>query len=304
MNILLLFGLPDEILNAAQHAHPQWHFISKSDYQPTQAGTIDVILGWNATAAEIIAQPNRVRLVQTMSAGVDYLPLAELREQGILVANTSGIHAEPIAEYVLAGVLAFARGLFPVVTNWQQPLSQFALAESQAVVFGTGHIGTAIAKHLHQFGVQVIGVDRHGEPKPEFDQVTTDAQIAAKADIIVNVMPLTPQTQHYFNREFFSQLKRQPLFINAGRGPSVDEAALIAALAHQLEGAVLDVFETEPLPETSPLWQMPNVWLTPHVAGDVAHLRQQVAEIFLPNVASLEATGHLRDHQVNLSTGY
>ncbi|WP_407890855.1 NAD(P)-dependent oxidoreductase [Lacticaseibacillus sp. N501-2] len=304
MNILMLFALSDETVAQAAQAHPSWHFISKAAYRPEMAPTIDVILGWNQIGLDIIAQPNRVKFVQAMSAGVDYLPLAEFQRQNILLANVAGIHAEVIAEYVLAGILAFAHGMFPVATSWVRPQQMWSLQEAQAVIYGTGHIGTMIAKHLHQFGVKVIGVDRHGLPKADFDQVTTDKAIAQNADIIVNVMPLTPATQQYFDQAFFAQLAKQPLFINVGRGASVDEPALIQALDSQLKGAVLDVASVEPLPQTSPLWQLPNVWVTPHIAGQVTHLRQQVADIFLPNMAQFAQNGTLKSHQVNLSVGY
>lgn len=305
MKILMLFGLKPETVALTKQAHPTWQFIDKADYQPEMASDIDVILGWNATGAQIIAQPNQVKFVQAMSAGVDYLPLAEFAKQGIQLANVSGIHAEAIAEYVIAGILGFAHGLFPVATRWNRVTDHlWSLQDAQAVVYGTGHIGTLIAKHLRQFGVKVTGVDRHGVAKPEFDAVTTDKMVARHADIVVNVMPLTDATNKYFDADFFNQLENQPLFVNVGRGPSVDEVALVNALDHQLKGAVLDVFNEEPLPDTSPLWQLPNVWMTPHISGQVTHLRQQVADIFLPNVEQLEKTGTLNSHQVNLSAGY
>lgn len=305
MKILMLFGLKPETVALAQHAHPSWQFIDKADYKTEMASDIDVILGWNAIGAQILAQPNQVKFVQAMSAGVDYLPLTEFAKQEIQLANVSGIHAEAIAEYVIAGILGFAHGLFPVATSWNRVTDQlWSLRDTNAVVYGTGHIGTLIAKHLRPFGVKVTGVDRHGVAKPEFDAVTTDKLVARHADIVVNVMPLTHETHDYFDADFFNQLENQPLFVNVGRGPSVDEAALIQALDHQLKGAVLDVFNEEPLPDTSPLWQMPNVWMTPHISGQVTHLRQQVADIFLPNVAQLEKTGTLNSHQVNLSAGY
>ncbi|WP_125707944.1 NAD(P)-dependent oxidoreductase [Lacticaseibacillus porcinae] len=305
MNILMLFGLRDDTVQQAQSEHPTWHFIAKDDYQPEMAPTIDVIVGWNAIGDAIIAGPNQVKFVQAMSAGVDYLPLAEFAKQHIQLANVSGIHAEAIAEYVTAGVLSFARGMFPISTQWDHhPENQWELQEAKAVVYGTGHIGSAIAKHLQQFGVQVTGVDRHGIAKPPFDHVTTEKSAAIKADIIVNVMPLTAATHQYFDANFFDQLQNRPLFINVGRGPSVDEAALLKALDHQLKGAVLDVFTKEPLPQDSPFWTQPKVWMTPHISGLVTHLRVKVAAIFLPNVESLEQTGTLNSHQVNLSAGY
>jgi phosphoglycerate dehydrogenase-like enzyme len=208
MKILMLFGLKPETIVSAKQAHPTWQFIDKVDYKPDMAGDIDVILGWNAIGAQIIVQPNQVKFVQAMSAGVDYLPLAEFAKQGIQLANVSGIHAEAIAEYVIAGILGFAHGLFPVAMRWNRQTDHlWSLQDAQAVVYGTGHIGTLIAKHLRQFGVTITGVDRHGIAKPEFDAVTTDKLVARDADIIVNVMPLTDATKNILMLIFSSNWK-------------------------------------------------------------------------------------------------
>lgn len=310
MNILTLFALPDGA-KADFAAHPDWHVISKAAYTPDQAETIDVILGWDETGAALIAGPNQVKFVQTMSAGVDYLPLADLARQNIQLANTAGIHAEPIAASTLASVLAFARGLFPQVRQWDGAARREKMwlpAGKTAVVFGTGHIGRAIARRLNQQGMIVWGISRHGERAEGFAKVGTDADaadFAAQADVLINVMPLTAATAHFFDAKFFSSLQGKPLFINVGRGGTVDTVALRNALhAGRIEGAALDVFEQEPLPADDPLWQEPQVLITPHISGTVPHLRQAVYQIFKPNLEALAATGQIVKNQVDLSAGY
>ncbi|WP_125703396.1 NAD(P)-dependent oxidoreductase [Lacticaseibacillus daqingensis] len=310
MNILTRFGLPDGI-DAQLAEHPQLHFITKSDYTASMAPTIDVILGWDDTAAAILAGPNRVRFIQTVSAGVDYLPLAQLAAQGTILANTSGIHAVPIAQSTLAATLAFARGLFPIAKTWDNAdrrARQFTLTGETAIVYGTGHVGQAIAQALATQGMRVVGVSRRGVAVAPFAAVYTTPQAGgevAQARVLVNIMPLTAQTTHYFDHDFFSQPMAQPLFINVGRGPSVATDELLAALADgRVSGAALDVFEQEPLPDDSALWQQPNVLITPHISGTVPHLRQAVFEIFWPNLLSLEATGTILKNQVDLAAGY
>ncbi|MCI1894681.1 MAG: 3-phosphoglycerate dehydrogenase [Lactobacillus sp.] len=308
MKVLTLFALPA----AAQAQLPaNVTLISQADYTPDQASQIDVILGWNQIAQTILDGPNRLKFVQTVSAGVDYLPLAQLEVQGVVVANTSGIHAGPIASSTLAMILAFARGLFPVAHTWdneQRRGQLWSLDGGKAVIFGTGHIGQAIAKQLTAQGMQVYGISRHGAPVRGFVEVGTDQTATAwakDAQVLVNVMPLTASTTHFFNAAFFGQLEAAPLLVNVGRGESVDTAAMLAALhAGQLRGAALDVFETEPLPADSPLWQEQQVLITPHISGTVPHLRAAVADIFLPNLSAFAASGEIIKNQVDLTAGY
>ncbi|MFD1432910.1 NAD(P)-dependent oxidoreductase [Lacticaseibacillus yichunensis] len=308
MKTLTLFALPEGGRQTLEKAGVT--VLDEAQYDPSQAGSIDAILGWNDTGRALVEGPNQVQFIQTMSAGVDYLPLKALAAQHILVANTAGIHAVPIAESVTGMMLAFARGLYPLAAQWETTARDrmWTAAGKTAVVFGTGHIGQAIAQHLDALGMTVNGVSRHGEAKPGFAQVATTESgraLCQNAQVIVNVMPLTPATHHYFDHSFFAHLTSHPLFINVGRGPSVDTAALIEALEnHWVSGAALDVFEQEPLPADSGLWTRPDVLVTPHLSGTVEQLRQQVFNIFWPNLQQLMATGTLRKNQVDLAAGY
>ncbi|KRK73308.1 NAD(P)-dependent oxidoreductase [Lacticaseibacillus nasuensis] len=315
MNILTLFSLNGED-SATVNADGRFTMIPAAAFDVNrQAASIDVILGWGSAASQILNRTNRVRFIQAMSAGVDYLPLRQLAQEHILLANTSGIHAEPIAEHVLGSVLTFARGLRPTAplteAQWLDNARREAIwtaAGKTVLIYGTGHIGQAIAKLLRGIGMHTIGISRTGAAKPEFDRVGTDADstnFARVADVIVNVMPLTGETRHFFDARFFTALPQKPLFINVGRGASVDQKALVAALqAGRLRGAALDVFEVEPLPTNDPLWRLPNVLITPHLSGTVPNLRHRVFEIFWPNLLSIAKGGPLVKNQVDLSLGY
>lgn len=314
MNVLLLFGLTAEDQQALT-ALPGVHVFTPDTLSAEDWSQIDVILGWSELGAKLLAGPNRVKFIQAMSAGVDYLPLTQLQAQGAVVANTSGIHAQGIAEHVLGGVLAYARGLRPVVKEtageWADTARRHQIWEpagTKALIYGTGHIGQRTAQLLHAIGMTTLGISEHGQAKPHFDQVGVDADSAAfatQATVIVNIMPLTAATKHFFAAAYFQALTQQPLFVNVGRGPSVDTAALVEALQDgHLRAAVLDVFEQEPLPQDSPLYQLPNVLLTPHIAGTTPHKRAEVYEIFSENLIQFMKDGTLARNQIDYALGY
>lgn len=315
MEIYAAFGLKPEQLTSLTTSG--YTVMTAADFDLEAAvSSVEVVYGWDKNAQELLKHPNHVRWIQTMSAGVDYLPLADLAKRNIRVSNTSGIHAVPIAESVLSYLLAFGRGLnatrtlapaqyWPRTTVMQ---SMFTLQGKTAVIFGTGHIGQAIARLLTAFGVHVLGVSAHGRMVANFEQIGTDKDTATflkRADFVINVMPLTPATLHFFNTERFAQMRRQPIFVNVGRGPSVDTDALLVALNQgQITGAALDVFENEPLPASSPLFNDARVLLTPHVSGTVEHLRDVVFAIFNANLDEFSRTGQLVQNQVDLLAGY
>lgn len=315
MKVLALMSIPAPIKDQIA-ALPNVQ-IEGPDYL-AQHGLTDItaIFGWQSRLNDLIKENSTVRFVQSFSAGVDYFPLATFQEKNIVMANTSGIHARPIAESVLAYVLAFARGIADSAHRtpenfWDRDASRgdvFTLPGKTALIYGTGHIGRAIAEILTQQGMTVTGISHHGEAVAPFTAVGTDqdsAAFAKAADVIINIMPLTPETHHFFNAAFFNALTKKPLFINVGRGPSVDTGALVAALqTNQLSGAALDVFEQEPLPATSPLWQAPHLLMTPHVSGAFAEIYTAAATILYHNLAQFIRDGSLAENQVDLSQGY
>src|SRR5262249_58935438 len=171
--------------------------------------------------------------------------------------------------------------------DWQRRLWTL-LYEKTAVVVGIGVAGTAIGDLLHGFGMKVIGVSRTVRDIPGFASIMPTeklADAAAKADFLINVLPADPKNLGLFTREVFAIMKPTAFFINIGRGETVDEAALIDCLREKrIAGAALDVFATRPLPVSSPLWDMPNVVITPHVGGYVAEYEDYVMPIVIDNM--------------------
>ncbi len=277
---------------------------------------VDIIYGWDAVGQQLVAQAdNQVKWVQTISAGVDSLPLAQLQQQHVLLSNTSGIHAEGIAESVLGMLLMHVRGLQVAAVQqtkaqWHKPEHQqlTRLQGKKMLIYGTGHVGQRIAELATAVGMQTSGVNRSGHSAANFMHTYAMAEaqaVAAEADVIVNIMPLTAATKHFFNADFFNQLQRQPIFVNVGRGPSVDTTALLAALQQRQVGfAALDVFEKEPLPADHPLWQQDNVLLMPHLAGIFDGYMRAANQIFLTNLQQFLTNGELKQNQVDLSQGY
>ncbi|MGF2384370.1 NAD(P)-dependent oxidoreductase [Lentilactobacillus otakiensis] len=315
MKILDLFNLTEQ-QQAKLAGLGNVQVIEPQDLNDNNSKEIDAIYGWDAHAEEVLTASPKLKFIQSNSAGVDYMPLSEFQKKGIILANVSGIHAEPISETVIAYVLSFARGIVTTAAarpdkRWvgdQVRMQNYTLKNRTAVIFGTGHIGEAIAEKLQFFGTRTVGVSRHGNPVAHFDEVVTDDEgtdRAAKADFVINIMPLTPATKHFFNKKFFDEMINHPVFINVGRGPSVDTQALINALdQYKLAGAGLDVFESEPLEKSSPLWEMDNVILTPHISGGFQEYGAEAFDILYKNLASFIQTGEVAVNKVDLSAGY
>lgn len=295
--------------------YPTWSFKTPTDLTPAEYDQVVVMYGNHPLLAKLLAGPSsQLKFLQVISAGVDYLPLAALKQAGVLVANTSGIHADAISESVLAAMLTVVRGYHAAWVNqtgarqWSLPQLTSTLTGKQLLIYGTGEIGQATAAKAQVFGMHVIGVNTTGHAAPHFDQtVALDAttEVLKTANFIVNALPLTPTTHHLFNRQCFDQVEQQPMFINIGRGPAVDTTDLVAALdQHQLSWAALDVTEPEPLASTATLWQRPDVLITPHVSGQIAHFRETVFPIFSANFSQFVKNGQLARNQVNLGRGY
>lgn len=290
--------------------------ITAAEASAADLAQVTILLGWGPLGKEILELPeSQLQWIQVISAGVDALPLTELKKRGILLSNTSGIHAQAIAESVLGMLLAHVRGLQTAINqqaqvHWQTlPHKQLTtLTGKKLLIYGTGHIGQRIAALAQALGMETVGVNRSGHAAAHFTATYSMATAQAavqQADVIVNVMPLTATTNQFFNVDFFAQLQTQPIFINVGRGASVDTTALLRALqGGQISYAALDVVDPEPLPPTHPLWQQENLLLTPHISGIFDGYMQQVNQIFLPNLHQFLENGKLVQNQVDLTRGY
>jgi phosphoglycerate dehydrogenase-like enzyme len=231
------------------------------------------------------------------SAGADRPIYGELRKRGVTVTTSSGANAEAVAQMVLAGVLALARRL-PVIADaqrrkaWESLLGPRAprdLRNQTAVIVGMGPIGQEAARLLKAVRMRVIGVRRTATPVPPCDDVISFADwqtVLPQADWLILACPLTEETRAMLHAKTLAQLPQGAHLVNVARGEVAVESDVIAALqSGRLAGAFLDVFEKEPLVPTSPLWEMPNVIVSPHSAGHTTGHYAAVGEIFLDNLA-------------------
>ena len=238
----------------------------------------------------------RLSWLHTRNAGVDHPIFGRMLERGVTLSTAAGATAEPIAQSAIAGLLALSRG-FPAYADAQQrhawePAEDRGrpdLLDQTLVVFGLGAIGSAIARIAQAIGMHVVGVRRsparEGDPVDELHHPDALPSLLPRAEWLALACPLTAETRGLFDAAAFAAMPRGAHLLNVARGPVVDEPALIEALrSGQLGGAYLDVFEEEPLPEDSPLWDLPRVIVTPHNSGASAGNDPRAAEIFFDNL--------------------
>jgi phosphoglycerate dehydrogenase-like enzyme len=237
----------------------------------------------------------RLRWLHSFSAGVDHPVFARVAERGVRLTTSSGANAVTVAEGVVMSILALARHL-PRFLDAQrrhawQPRDVDGLEEAVLGVLGLGPIGLAVARLGAAFGMRVIGVRRRptGDEGCETWPLARLDELLPLVDWLVLALPLTAETRAIVDARALARLRPSARLVNVGRGKLVDEGALIEALtAGRLAGAALDVFAVEPLPPESPLWDLPNVLVTPHVAGSDPANEARVAAMFLDNLARYE----------------
>jgi phosphoglycerate dehydrogenase-like enzyme len=239
----------------------------------------------------------KLRLLHFLGAGTDGLfPARGLRAE-VVVANTRGMHADAMRDHVLAMILAFERELLRVVrqqaeARWERFAAGSVAGRTLAVV-GLGAVGRPIASAAAMLGMKVLGVKRTPGAAPAgVTELFTDqdlGDVLARADYVVVTVPLTPETRGMIGRPEIARLGPNAVVVDVSRGGVVDEGALTEALAsRRIRGAALDVFATEPLAASSPLWALPNVIITPHVAGWMPGYMDRAFAIVLDNVARFE----------------
>ncbi len=215
-----------------------------------------------------LARPNRPRVIQTLSAGVDWL-VGHVPED-VLVCNARGVYDVPLAEWVVGVILAQQRGLAAARDaqrrgEWVE-LQPEELAGRRVVILGHGSIGTEVAKRLRPFDVEIVGVARTAREGVLGMDALDD--VLPAADVLVDLLPLTSETAGLLDARRLGLLPDAALVVNAGRGRTVDTDALVEELRTGRLRAALDVTDPEPLPPGHPLWTLPNALITPHIAGD------------------------------------
>lgn len=219
-----------------------------------------------------IAEFVNLKHIQLTSAGFDRVPMDYVKKRGIKIFNAKGVYSIPMAELALTGVLQLYKQSKFFTNNqrehrWDKHRGLLELFGKSVCIVGCGNVGTECAKRFNAFGCATYGVDlypREDENYKEMYALRELDKAIERADIVVLTLPLTEETKHLFNKERFSKMKKGAVLVNIARGAVVDTEALVDALGNHLEGAVLDVFEEEPLNENSPLWDLENVIITPH----------------------------------------
>ena len=237
-----------------------------------------------------------LRVIQLTSAGLDRVPLDYICDHGISLHNAADVYTVPMAEFAVCGILQLYKKSRFFAANqaqhkWEKHRGLLELSGKRVCILGCGDVGREAAKRLKAFGCRITGVNRTARVLPDFDEVLPLDKLpdaAAVCDILICCIALTPETRGIVSKEVFDRLPAGAIFVNVARGALADEAALLAWL--QSGGrAVLDVFEEEPLPESSPLWDMENVILTPHNSfvgdGNRARLWETVSKALIGDKA-------------------
>lgn len=262
--------------------------------------------------SNIVDKASNLKWIHLLSAGADTLPFEKLKEMKVLVTNSRDVHKYQISQQVIGYMLMFERSLNTFLRNqikkvWDRSVRVSELTGKTALIIGVGSIGEEIARLLKEFGMKVYGIRNSGKPSLYVEKMYTsieDCDILPLADYVISILPLTKDTYHLIGENVFNRMKNSSYFINVGRGKVVDERALINALKNKvIKGAALDVFEEEPLREDSPLWDMENVIITPHIAGVTPLYMQRAMEILRENLDAYKEGRTLRNI-VNLDKGY
>lgn len=268
--------------------------------------TTQVLLGQPDLAAEYLHAGAQPDWIQSTWAGVTpILPYA--RRQPFQLTNIKGVFGQAIAEYLFAYLLADVRNTeqarIAQSTGRWQPFITGTLAHKHLVIVGAGSIGQKVASLAKAFNMRVSGISRSGAAQPNFDDLSPfPGANLGRADYLALILPDTPETTNLINREVLALLPDHCMLINVGRGTTLDHEALVIALqTGKLRKAILDVFPEEPLEPTSPLWQMPNAVVTPHIAA--ASHPGEIAPVFLNNLDKY-LTGQPLDHLVDVDRGY
>lgn len=259
------------------------------------------------------SQAPRLRWVHSFSAGVDRVLTPYIREHDILLSNSSGIHATPIAEHIIGFMLLFTRGFYRTFKNqgehvWKKDDTLGELRGASVLIVGMGAIGEETARLASAFGAHVSAVVRTVRERPSFvEKIGAAADIEGMlpdADFVAITLPYTRDTHHFFNAEKFARMKSSSVIINIGRGGIIDQDALIEALTERkIFGAALDVTDPEPLPKESPLWDMENVIITPHHSGLSHEYMNRAISLFCDNLKAFLDDFPL-PNEVNKALGY
>ena len=311
---------PASYYERAQRRWPAMRVVNLADYTAIESeiGDADIFAG-SSLRPQQFAAARKLKWIQTPSAGVNQLMYPELRGSGVIVTNARGVHVQAMSEHVLGMIIALARN-FPAAMcrlaqhKWAQqelgddPHMPRELGGQLVVLIGFGGVGRGVARLTRAMGMRVWAVTRSGRGDAALaDRIFPVAQLdeaLSAADFAVLAAPDTPETRQLIGARQLAAMKPTAFLINVARGSLIDEAALIEVLRRgKIAGAALDVTATEPLPETSPLWDCGNLFITPHLSASSDRLWEREGDLLLENLERWFSGRELLN-LVDLARGY
>jgi D-2-hydroxyacid dehydrogenase (NADP+) len=265
-------------------------------------GEADVVLASGMWKNDLIPHAGKLKFIQSISSGMDQYSKELLGAKGIRLASAAGVNARAVAEHALALILAIARRLPEARDNqhkktWRGMIGDLAQREDELggktlLIVGMGRIGSHLAKLAKAFDMKVVGIRRDPKAGPNgadsIHGMGDLVKLVPEADFVALTCSLTPETTGLMSAAAFAAMKPSSVFVNVARGKVADEAALIATMkGGKIWAAALDVTVDEPLPAGSPLWSMPNVFITPHTAGETRAYEDNVIDILMENLDRL-----------------
>lgn len=284
MKVLFTYNYGDEKMKAVEKLGYEIAYVSEKEVSYTdEISDTDVLVGYNPFPRLDISRLKQLKWIQLSSIGIDQVPIEKVKEQGIIVTNNRSGYSIPIGEWIVMMILELLKNSKAFYNKqrekkWKIDTTVLELYKKTVCFVGTGSIATEAAKRLQGFDANIIGVNTKGKKVVYFNSCypISDLEYAlSQADAVVLSIPYTKETHHLLNENNIGLLKKGACLINIARGSIVKESALIDALQKgYLRGAALDVFEEEPLPGTSPIWELDNVIITPHNSW-VSELRNE-----------------------------
>jgi phosphoglycerate dehydrogenase-like enzyme len=273
--------------------------------------TAEVLVAYRFPHREVAGKAPRLRWIHEIGAGIDHLLPLDWLPSRVILTNSSGVHAPKAGEFVACALLALNNLLPRHVTSqrahrWDQAFNDPITGKTLAVI-GVGTMGGEGARRAKQLGLRVLGIRRSGKPERHVDRMYRPdrlREVLPRADFVLVTAPLTDETRGLLGRKELDLLKPGAGLINMGRAGVVDYDALAEKLGRgELGGAILDVFDPEPLPESSPLWDCPNLIITPHVSSDALNYSERMLAIFAGNFRRFVAGRPLRN-RISPATQY
>ena len=314
INVYFTFEPREDLRASIIEEFPQVHFDFTYGLKGELLAKADVLVTYGEDLkANHLDNAPKLKWIFVASAGVEKMPADKIVERGIYVSNVRGIHKKPMTESILAHILAYKRAL-PFIyekqaqKQWDKKAKLSELNGSTALIIGPGAIGAEIGRILQAFDVKTIGCNRSGRAIPEMDETYKIDELLEqlpKADIVISMLPSTPETKHLLKDVHFMAMKSSAMFMNFGRGNVVEEKVLVKALKDgEIDHAVLDVYEVEPLPASSELWNLSNVTLSPHFSSHSSRYVERSLEIFKPSLSMWLEGKTTLPNEIDLNRGY